>query len=72
MVIRYLPLRRRVMHLIFMPCHMAINWTATMPEVYRAISHTAESAVNKIFQEECNYEKYLRNLKGIWSGSTGG
>ena len=47
------------MRLIFMPCHKAINWTATQPEVYPAISHTAERAVNKIFQEECNYEKYL-------------
>jgi len=42
-----------------MPCHMAINWTTTMPKVYRAISRTAERAVNKIFQEECSYEKYL-------------
>ena len=47
------------MRLLFMPCHTALNWTATMPAVYRAISHTAERAVNKIFQEERNYEKYL-------------
>nr|DAZ53576.1 MAG TPA: hypothetical protein [Caudoviricetes sp.] len=30
---RYLPLRRRVKRLIFMPCHMALNWTTTLPEV---------------------------------------
>nr|DAY89345.1 MAG TPA: hypothetical protein [Caudoviricetes sp.] len=51
-------MRRRGKRLIFMPCHMALNWTTTMPEVYPAISHTAERAVNKIFQEECNDEKY--------------
>ena len=66
------PLRRGVMRLIFMPCHMALNWTATVPGVYRAISHTAERAVNKIFQEECGYEKYLRYFKGFWTGSSGG
>lgn len=32
-----------------MPCHMALNWTATRPEVQPAISLTAERAVNKIF-----------------------
>lgn len=45
----YLPLGRGVMRLIFMPCHMAQNWTATALGVYRAISHTAERAVNKRF-----------------------
>jgi hypothetical protein len=47
------------MRLIFMPCHKAINWTATMPEVYQAISYTAERAVKKLFQEERSNEKYL-------------
>jgi hypothetical protein len=37
----------------------AINWTATMPEVYQAISYTAERAVKKLFQEERSNEKYL-------------
>lgn len=46
----YLPLRRWVMRLIFMPCHMALNWTATAPGVHRAISHTAERAVYKNFR----------------------
>ena len=47
MVSRYLPLRRRVMRLIFMPCHMAIkldNYPAGGSEGY---THTAERAVNK-------------------------
>lgn len=43
---------------IFMPCHMAINWTITQPEVHLAISHTAERAVNKRFQEEKSNEKH--------------
>lgn len=37
------------MRLIFMPCHMAINWTITIPEVYPDISHTDERSVNKLF-----------------------
>lgn len=40
------------MCLIFMPCHMAINWTTTELAVYQAISLTVERTVNKIFQEE--------------------
>lgn len=44
--------RRWITRLIFMPCHTAVNWVFTGPGVYRAISHTAERAVNKIFQEE--------------------
>lgn len=40
------------MRVIFMPCHMAINWTITVSAVYLTISRTAERAVNKIFQEE--------------------
>lgn len=48
---------------IFMPCHMALNWVITWHEVNRAISHTAERAVNKIFQEECNMKNIYEILK---------
>lgn len=49
------------MRLIFVPCHKAINWINTQSVVYQTISHTAERAVNKIFQEERKWsnEKHL-------------